>query len=409
MILYVINGLEKDPDNINGDLLKSLALLIDGSSSNSLTDLEKLHSYLLVALYGTAGYSQPAEFSKLTIRSIEDRGKAFTLLLSVTKQLNKQEELIKFVGQMHKKVPWRSYDIIDWNIWHTQFQPSPLGFVGLENLESTSYVNSLLQQLFAINSFKDAVLSIENARGVSGELQKLFGVLREKTCKYYNPKEFCSKIGAVPSIQEGVKEFITQLFTNLENDFKETINENLLDDLFGTSLSTRITCKNCEQMNESLSSPYVFQLDIEEYSSIVEGLQEYTIPKELKGDNGYDCSKCELQTEATKEVAIVKFPHYIFIELKRFVNKSKLVKIEKYCEFPFEIDMGHFFLKKTEAVYSLKGIIVHTGSISKGCFYSLIKNRKEPEEWLLFDDKKVSNIEAESIPEKSFGSDSNEK
>lgn len=327
------------------------------------------------------------------------------LLLSAARKLGTQEELVKFVGEVHRVVPWRSYDFIDWNIWHTQFQPNPLGYVGLENLGNTSYINSLLQQLFAINSFKEAVLTIPNPQGTSNELQQVFGVLRERSCKYFCPRTFCSRVKASPDDSKEAKEFMTQLFTNLEDEFKGTADENLLDDLFGTSLSTRITCKNCDQMNETLSSPYVFQLNIDQHSTIVEGLQAYTIPEELKGESSLNCTKCGLKTEATKEVAIIKFPHYIFIELRRFVHEPTLAKLTKYCEFPFEIDMGHFSLKKTEAVYSLKGIVVHTGSAKKGRFCALTKSRKEPEEWLQFDGKKVTKVEAEAIPEKTFGSE----
>ena len=58
--------------------------------------------------------------------------------------------------------------------------------------------------------------------------------------------------------------------------------------------------------------------------------------------------------------------------------------------------------------YCLKGIVVHSGSIESGHFYSYIYDREstnpnEKDKWILFNDSEVGKINPSEIPEETFG------
>lgn len=55
---------------------------------------------------------------------------------------------------------WRTSDTKDWNIEALASEKSYTGYVGLENLGCTCYMNSTLQQLYMIPEFREAILRI---------------------------------------------------------------------------------------------------------------------------------------------------------------------------------------------------------------------------------------------------------
>ena len=378
--------IQTSPTNIKGEALEFLTIFIKSVPSEFLQRLDELYDALIKGLY-----------------TFKDSQNCYILLIELTKKLNKQQDLIEFI--MSRKVHWRSYNISDWNITSKQFEKAE--YVGLENMGSTCYANSLLQQLFFIESFKEAVLSIGDVKGVLMELQTLFGVMNDKSCEYFCPKEFCDSMNVIPGVQEDVEEFLHRLFTKLEDT-------RILKDLFSITLSSKITCKKCNKVSNSLTPYYTLQLEVNHTNSIVESLQYYTKPEVLQGESAYNCSECNEKVIAEKQVKINKLPPFLFIELKRFIYKfgCEVIKLTNYCEFPFELNMSLYSEVEQDSIYILKGIIVHTGSANSGHYYSFIYDRKRidlPNEkrWLKFDDKKVSSLDIESIPEHSFGNKSN--
>lgn len=69
--------------------------------------------------------------------------------------------------------------------------------VGLKNQGATCYMNSFLQQLYAIPSFRNRLLELDDTSEDLGrsplfQLQVLFGYLRISQKKYYDTKPFCT-------------------------------------------------------------------------------------------------------------------------------------------------------------------------------------------------------------------------
>ncbi len=89
--------------------------------------------------------------------------------------------------------------------------------------------------------------------------------------------------------------------------------------------------------------------------------------EELKDDNKYFCSKCNIHTEAIRKTWINKLPNYFIIILNRFFynfSTQKRNKIMKEIEVPLTIDFKNYCLdpKKlinNKASYELYSIVVH--------------------------------------------------
>lgn len=94
---------------------------------------------------------------------------------------------------------WRSRHFSDWNIQSKFNDKSSTGYVGLYNLGCICYMNSLMQQLFMIPSFREPLLLADNYQyatvpaedNVLFQLKCLFLALKHSQKQYHNPKKFC--------------------------------------------------------------------------------------------------------------------------------------------------------------------------------------------------------------------------
>eukprot|EP01134_Creolimax_fragrantissima_P005015 CFRG5015T1 len=322
---------------------------------------------------------------------------------------------------------------------------SACGFVGLENLGATCYLNSLMQNLFMVPDFRRGILSTK-ARPwdstppaphalVLYQLQTLFAYLQESLLKSYNAQGFCSVYeseGACldTNLQMDVDEFFNVLFDRLETLLKESPEENLLKDTFGER----------EQVLFSI------QCDVVNKRSVRESLEMYVKGEMLEGDNKYYCDKCDLKVDAEKRVSVYQLPNHLIFHLKRFEFDMELmrrIKVNDRYEFPAELDMYPYTLEgitaaeraekglpsqprqhsKEHYIYDLSGILVHKGNADSGHYYSIISDREIMQRegklkgearggdgkggfggrWMLFDDSNVREFDPQDIPDQTYG------
>ena len=124
-------------------------------------------------------------------------------------------------------------------------------------------------------------------------------------------------------------------------------------------------------------------------------LLKFTSSELLTGNNKYGCENCTrsayrkicsninfsipkeiktIYTEATKQYLICELPAVLTIHLKRFQqNGFRLEKVNKHVNFPLELDMAPFTSKMCsnlfshqKAMYSLYGVVEHSGRLNGG-------------------------------------------
>jgi len=71
--------------------------------------------------------------------------------------------LIKYLKNHISETFWRTPRRNDWQITVHQQERSLTGFVGLKNIGCICYMNSIMQQLFMIPTFRKAILEVEDS------------------------------------------------------------------------------------------------------------------------------------------------------------------------------------------------------------------------------------------------------
>ncbi|KAF9930001.1 hypothetical protein FBU30_001020 [Linnemannia zychae] len=325
------------------------------------------------------------------------------------------------------------------------------GFVGLQNLGATCYVNSIVQQFFMNKDFRQGILQApsgaedpSNHDTLLYQLQVLFGNLQESIKRAYNAQGFCYSYkdwDGNPmnvAVQMDVDEFFSILFDRLENSVKGTPQEELFKKQYGLKLVQQIRSMNCEHISEREDSSFSIQCEVKNKKSLEESLQLYVQGEILDGDNKYKCSTCDKHVDAIKRACIKELPRNLILHLKRFdydMDTMRRIKINDRFEFPSRLDMEPYtidYLTRKEQAqdgtatsptatqppeqhksaafqYNLVGVLVHTGTADSGHYYSYIKDRSgsgsvnDNTRWYHFNDSRVDEFDVSDLPSKAFG------
>ncbi|KAI3646137.1 hypothetical protein MP228_009065 [Amoeboaphelidium protococcarum] len=337
---------------------------------------------------------------------------------------------------------------------------SVTGRVGLKNLGATCYMNSLLQQFYMIQPFRNQLLSIRKYEESKDEdfifqLQNLFVHLMESERRAYNTLSFtktCRDIeGNKMNVyqQMDVDEFYNVFLDKVEGIVKDTDQQDIVKTVFGGQLLQQIKSRDCEHVSERREAYYSIQCEVKNQQSLVDSLHNFIKEEVLDGDNKYFCGQCQTHVSATKRICVQDLPPVLVFSLKRFdfdFETMRRLKIYDRFEFPSMINMKEYtadFINQDGALgsedmvsdapsnvispastasvgsdgiwYKLRGVLVHTGTADSGHYYSYIRedqriagasqsqNQSENEKWLLFNDSLVEPFDVNNIPEECFG------
>jgi hypothetical protein len=144
------------------------------------------------------------------------RNIAFSLLLELSKDDNENlDNICRKALLFQQSTSYQS----SWSYLPAAYEKTS-GFTGLENLGATCYMNSLLQQFFMIDSFRNRLLAVkpktEEEESILYQLKTIFINLLESEKSYYNPRSFCKvyKVDGEPmktGVQMDVDEFFNML------------------------------------------------------------------------------------------------------------------------------------------------------------------------------------------------------
>lgn len=256
------------------------------------------------------------------------------------------------------------------------------GYVGLVNEGTTCYMNSLLQTLFLITSFRKTLYSIiptdSEYDRIPQALRKLFGALQVSQ----NPpstQELLKSFGWGRDewhIQHDVQEFNYTLSDTLERNMNGTLAQGAYSSLFKGKILQKIQCTNVDYQSNKHEEFIDLQLDVKGNNNIVESLRKYFSPVDLNGDMQYQAEGNGLQ-DAKKTMLIEELPPVLQIMLKRFEYnpaRGSMVKLNEKFEFYEEIDMDPYMVPGRRGLnkYKLFSILVHGGTLAAGHYYVFI-------------------------------------
>eukprot|EP01083_Nonionella_stella_P218749 784141_1 len=320
------------------------------------------------------------------------------------------------------------------------------GHVGLVNLGSTCYLNSILQQLFMIPSFTDAILSFDSklqpqtagttqgndSSRVLHELQRLFLSLSQSHRKYVDTKKFCHQLRINNHSfdnhnQEDFLEALNCVLSQLEDNLKHIgASTHVLDDHFACELKSFVKCDNGHMSTRATKANYVHvSVPDKHTSNLLDCFDIFVEGEILEGENKYACEQCKCKVRAKKRLTISKPPKQLIIGLKRFdynLATFQRVKVNRRVEFDKVLNIKPYlysnFVEESKHddedddedkyIYDLVGIVIHLGTANHGHYYAYSKERSNSTErsnrdWYQFDDHKVSKKEFAAIQKDAFG------
>ncbi|KAI4464478.1 ubiquitin carboxyl-terminal hydrolase [Holotrichia oblita] len=378
---------------------------------------------------------------------------AFELLISLCIScVPNCRQLVMMLSDMFYSDPETA--VIEWD-YLPVIGPRPTqGFVGLKNAGATCYMNSVLQQLYMVQSIREGILACEGAAtdpnedfsgeekldfdvdttddrcslddnrkdynvGILKQVQAIFGHLACSRLQYYVPRGLWRhfKLQGEPvnlREQQDAVEFFMSLIESLDEALKTLGHEQIMSKILGGSYSDQKICKGCPHRYSKEEPFSVISVDIRNHSSLQDSMEQYVKGELLEGADAYFCEKCAKKVVTVKRLCVKKLPPILGIQLKRFeydFERVCAIKFNDYFEFPRDLDMEPYTvsgLAKLEGEiidcdlnpggtdvctkYHLSGIVVHSGQASGGHYYSYIRSRNPSGEvrWYKFDDGDVS-------------------
>ena len=341
--------------------------------------------------------------------------------------------------------------------------PKAYGHVGLKNIGCICYMNSILQQMYMVPTFRYAIMSadddkVENNKSnffsnnifddnLLHQLQKMYTFLTYSEKQAYNPKDFCGAFKDMgepinPMIQQDSQEFFNNFCDKIENSLKDTKYKYIIDNIFTGKTCSSVVCEKCHTVSNRFEDFYNLTLEVKNISNLYESLQKLIEPEKI---DQFNCEVCKEKVTISKRASLAKLPNVLFIHLKRFYMNydydiGMTEKINSKFEFPNSLNLKKFCseevnkdndgkLKETEEIYpkeeeyyeyELKGINIHIGNAQGGHYVSFIdveregknnelnikssiENGKIKTKWLKFNDSIISLFDTEEIPIESYG------
>ncbi|GFR69510.1 ubiquitin carboxyl-terminal hydrolase 47 [Elysia marginata] len=208
------------------------------------------------------------------------------------------------------------------------------GYVGLVNQAMTCYLNSLLQTLYMTPEFRNALYrwsfegtDEEKVKSIPYQLQRLFLQLQTSNKRSVETTDLTRSFGWDSSEvwqQHDVQELCRVMFDALEQQWKNTVQANLINQLYQGKLKDYVKCLECgyesARVDAYLDIPLVIRPfgSTEAYGSVREAMTAFVQPEILDGSNQYFCEKCNKKCNAHKGLKFVTFPYLLTLQLKRF-------------------------------------------------------------------------------------------
>jgi len=276
---------------------------------------------------------------------------------------------------------------------------------GLENLGNTCYINSVLQTLFSIVDFKQAVIEawmhqeqtiadVEQASHpvhVLRALKDIFVKLEVGPERVVDPAPLIEALRLDSSVQQDGHEFMKLFLTLLEK-----VPELSAHSLFRGRSGYQTMCMSCCKLSQSshrFDDFLELDIPIKGFKGLQESLGSLLCPEILDGDNQYFCAHCDGKRDATRQLMVKDLPQVLCLSLQRFVfDLKKMDRVKANDKFSFPLELPASMITHAGGdLYDLEGILLHKGSSARQGHY--VAHVNSDGVWYRFDDGDVSILD----------------
>ena len=438
------------------NIIKEILTILKNEKYNKLyeTDLEPLLNILIkefIITFDTDENGKITEINNLknySRYSEEDFVSYLFQILSIIISINPEKYLkIFFLNEDIKNLREKHLTKLEESV--TGYNPykdsrSLNSHIGLKNLSSICYMNSVLQQFFMMPLFRNAILSLPIPQGLDEtkedndnllfQLIRMFYYLNYSDKGYYNPKNFVYSFKDYDGnptkihIQCDAQEFLSRFVEKMEEGLKNNSHKFLCNNIFGGTTLQQVKCTNpdCGNISERKENINFLSLDIKNMKNVEECLNKFILEEKIED---YLCEKCKKKITNIKNVLIDKIPNILIIHLQRFAFSYETFNMEKVnsqVNFEKELNIKKYTVNKDNKDipleyfdYDLQGIIIHSGTAQYGHYYSLTSNDMKDKEknsesvkkdkWFKFNDSTVTKVDYDSINYDAFGNSSSDQ
>lgn len=301
--------------------------------------------------------------------------------------------------------------------------PGPAGFIrqegncaGLANMGQTCYFNSLLQQLYMNPLFRRFVFDTRvldpQKQKVLTELKLAFASMQDSHEIFYQPDNLVRALNIDSTSQDDAHIFFMTLIGQLEESMPDDEAKDALKKFF-RGVNKSQTIGSCKHVSESTDEYFNLSLVVKDKASLEDSLEEYTKGATLEGSDRFRCTTCGsgegVSVDAVQRTAFEHIADNLVLGLRRFRYETYDggQKVNDRFDFPERIDMSKYKLNrlagievtKESDVFQLVGVVVHSGVLAFGHYWSYAAERGNgdggPLRWFRFEDRnvRVSSIE----------------
>ncbi|KAH7100498.1 hypothetical protein BKA62DRAFT_706491 [Auriculariales sp. MPI-PUGE-AT-0066] len=289
------------------------------------------------------------------------------------------------------------------------------GFVGLKNQGATDYLNVMMQALYCTNAFRRAIYEVPTRHDsatvdIVQALQRIFYDL-QSTLQPVTTTVLTRAFGwrSLDSfMSHDIMEFKRVLAHKLVEQLRRTSADGIYNRLFIGKIRTYIKCVNIPFQSSRTEDFEDLMLNVKGISSLRASFQDHNASYRLDGDMKYSTERYGLQV-ADKGVHFDSFPPVLWLQLKRYeytVGQDAMIKVHDRFEYPPQIDLREFLSPSADQsqswVYTLTGVVVHSGNLTGGHYYCYLKPSRETR-WLKFDDDRVTPASDREVFADNFG------
>jgi ubiquitin C-terminal hydrolase len=176
-----------------------------------------------------------------------------------------------------------------------------------------------------------------------------------------------------------------------------------MSSMFAGAIRNSIEGLRDDHCSSNLEPFYTLPLEIKGFKDIFASFQSSLQNELFTGKNQYSIG--DRKIDVRKFSRIESAPQILVIQLKRFeynLATWERVKVKDRYEFPQSLNIGPYLADNSrDEIYSLKGVILHSGTAQGGHYSSLVRIG---EKWIKFNDIEVTELREDQFEEATFGS-----